>query len=257
MKRAELAIGDDLSPHIYLIKSITRVGQMTEEVINAPLATAEISTGMAVSGKVTYIGVYGAMIDIGGQEALLHPSQLGRSDIRNIEDLFKIGEEVNAYVLKVDNEGRVALTMEKPPELTWNRIQKGEVYTGTVTRIEDYGAFVDIGAERPGMVHVSELTDGYVQSPNDVVKVGQMVEVRVIKLNRRNRQIDLSMKTPVEEIQQVMEPAEEVPNAMEMAFRRAQKQPQRDRRGGMKKDRRRDDYDLDDVISRTLRNHSS
>jgi small subunit ribosomal protein S1 len=227
---------------------------MTQDT--APLATAEISTGMAVSGKVTYIGVYGAMIDIGGQEALLHPSQLGRSDVRSIDDILKVGDEVNAYVLKVDNEGRIALTMEKPPELTWNRIQKGEMYKGVVTRIEDYGAFVDIGAERPGMVHVSELTDGYVQSPNDVVKVGDEVEVRVIKLNRRNRQIDLSMKTPAEEIQQVMEPAEEVPSAMEMAFRRAEKQSQRGDKRTNKKERRRD-WDEDDVISRTLRNHSS
>jgi small subunit ribosomal protein S1 len=227
---------------------------MTQDT--APLATAEISTGMAVSGKVTYIGVYGAMIDIGGQEALLHPSQLGRSDVRSIDDILKVGDEVNAYVFKVDNEGRIALTMEKPPELTWNRIQKGEMYKGVVTRIEDYGAFVDIGAERPGMVHVSELTDGYVQSPNDVVKVGDEVEVRVIKLNRRNRQIDLSMKTPVEEIQQVMEPAEEVPSAMEMAFRRAEKQSQRGDKRTNKKERRRD-WDEDDVISRTLRNHSS
>jgi small subunit ribosomal protein S1 len=105
-------------------------------------------------------------------------------------------------------------------------------------------------------VHVSELTDGYVQSPNDVVKVGDEVEVRVIKLNRRNRQIDLSMKTPVEEIQQVMEPAEEVPSAMEMAFRRAEKQSQRGDKRTNKKERRRD-WDEDDVISRTLRNHSS
>jgi small subunit ribosomal protein S1 len=230
---------------------------MTQDTTKAPLA-ADISTGMAVSGKVTYIGVYGAMIDIGdGQEALLHPSQLGRNDVRSIDNLFKVGDEVSAYVLKVDNEGRIALTMEKPPELTWNRIQKGEVYRGVVTRIEDYGAFVDIGAERPGMVHVSELADGYVQSPNDVVKVGDEVEVRVIKLNRRNRQIDLSMKTPMEEIEQVMNPVEEVPSAMEMAFRRAQKQPGRERERRVNKKDRRRDWEDDDVISRTLRNHSS
>lgn len=228
---------------------------MTEEAIKAPLAVEEISTGKAVSGKVTYIGVYGAMIDIGGQEALLHISQVGRSDFRNIEDIINIGDEVEAFVLKVNKEGRVALTMEKPPQLPWNQIRKGEMYKGTVTRIEDYGAFIDIGAVRPGMVHVSELADGYVQSPNDVVKVGEEVDVRVIKLNRKNSQIDLSMKTPMEEIQQVMSPAEDVPNAMEMAFRRAEKQAQHDRRRS-KKDRRRD-YDQDDIISRTLRNHSS
>jgi small subunit ribosomal protein S1 len=230
---------------------------MTEEATKAPLAMQEITTGSAVSGKVTYVGVYGAMVNIGGQDALLHISQLGRRDFRNIEDVIKVGDEVSAYVLKIDDEGHIALTTEKPPEMSWNQIRKGEVYKGTVVRIEDYGAFVDIGAVRPGMVHVSELADGYVQSPNDVVKVGQEVDVRVIKLNKKNHQIDLSMKTPAEEIAQVMSPVEEMPSAMEMAFRRAEKQSQRDRdRRGNKKDRRRD-YDQDDILSRTLRNHSS
>ena len=229
---------------------------MTEQATQAPLATEEeLSVGSTVSGTVTYISVYGAIVDIGGQEALLHVSKLGRNDFRNIEEVVKVGDTVEAFVLKIDSDGNIALTNEKPPALTWNRIKQGETYPGTVTRIEDYGAFVDIGAERPGMVHVSELADGYVQSPNDIVSVGQEVEVRVIKLNRRNRQIDLSMKTPMEEIEEIINPTEEVPSAMEMAFRRAEKQ-QRDRRISNKKKHRRDYDDQDDIIRRTLRNHS-
>jgi ribosomal protein S1 len=196
------------------------------------------------------------MVDIGLEhDALLHISQLGRSDFRNLEEVMQVGAAIEAYVLKIDSEGRVALTTEKPPELPWSQIRKGNAYTGIVTRIEDYGAFIDIGAERPGMVHVSEMADGYVQSPKDVVNIGDEVDVRVIKLNRKNRQIDLSMKTPSEEIEQMLNPVDEVPSAMEIAFRRAQKQAQRDGRGNKKKERRR--YDQDDIISRTLRNHSS
>lgn len=234
---------------------------MTEE-LNAPVATAELSVGTPVKGTVTYLAPYGAMVNIGAErEALLHISQVGRSDFRNIEDILNVGDEIEAFILKVDNAGRIALTSERPPELSWNDVRKGETYNGVVVRIETYGAFVDIGAERPGMVHVSELTDGYVQSPNDVVTVGQAVEVRVIKLNKRNRQIDLSMKSPVEEVETAFEPTEIIPSAMELAFRRAEVDLQTDddrpvnrrKKDNKKRDKRRWDDDQDEVIERTLR----
>jgi small subunit ribosomal protein S1 len=229
---------------------------MTEELVTA-VAVADLTAGTPVKGTVTYLAPYGAMVNIGAErEALLHISQLGHSNFRNIEDVLKIGDEIEAFVLKVDKDNRIALTNERPPERSWNDIRKGETYPGIVVRIESYGAFVDIGAERPGMVHVSELTDGYVQSPNDVVTVGQAVEVRVIKLNKRNRQIDLSMKSPVEEIAEVtFEPAEIIPNAMELAFRKAEDDNQRRKKGGPKKDKRRWDDDQDDIMERTLRNN--
>lgn len=231
---------------------------MTEEMTEAPLTIENLETGMHVQGKVTFLAVYGAMVDIGVErDALLHISQLGRNDFRNIEDVFNLGDEVEAFVLKVDNEDRIALTTEKPPALPWSRIKKGETYPGTVTRIENYGAFIDIGAERDGMVHVSELTDGYVQSPEDVVKIGDEVEVRVIKLDRRKRQIDLSMKTPAAELEEILMPEEDLPTAMEIALRRAQEEAGVSRRRNKKKQRRdrRDRYDQDDIVSRTLRNH--
>lgn len=229
---------------------------MTEEAIATPIKPEELGTGTPVSGEITYLAAYGAIVKIAPEtEALLHISQIGRSDFRNIEDVYSIGDNIEAFVLKVDGANRIALTMEKPPELPWSKIQRGETYTGTVTRIESYGAFVDIGAERPGMVHVSELADGYVQSPDDVVSVGQEVEVRVLKLNKRNRQIDLSMKTPTEEIQEVLEPDGEVPSAMELAFRRAQKQAERSGKATKKGAKRRRNDTQDDIIARTLRNH--
>ena len=226
---------------------------MAEEVMEAPLTVENLEVGTEVTGTVQFLAAYGAMVDIGiDRPALLHISQVGRDDFRNIEEVYNTGDEISAYVLKIDKENRIALTLEKPPALPWNKIKKGTTYPGTVTRIENYGAFVDIGAERPGMVHVSEMADGYVKSPEDVVSVGQEVDVRVIKLTRRNRQIDLSMKTPEEDIQEVLEPDEYVPSAMEMAFRRAQEDARREeRRNNKKKDRR--DRNQDDILDRTLR----
>lgn len=228
---------------------------MTEEAIATPIKPEELGTGTQVNGKVTYLAPYGAIVTISPNvDALLHISQIGRTDFRNIEEVFSLGDSVEAYVLKVDGANRIALTMDKPPALPWSKIKKGETYPGTVTRIETYGAFIDIGAERPGMVHVSEMADGYVQSPNDVVTVDQEVEVRVIKLNKRNRQIDLSMKSPEEEMQQILEPEGEVPSAMEIAFRRAQRQAERSTKSTKKSSKRRENSQ-DDIISRTIRNH--
>lgn len=235
---------------------------MVDETIEAPLEMDDLKPGVSVSGKVSSLEIYGAFVDIGvGRDALLHVSQFKNTDFRSPSDVVNQGDEIEAFVLRVDHDkGRVALTMNKPPELPVSDIKVGNTYTGTVTRIESFGAFVDIGAERPGMVHVSEIADGFVQSPNDIVSVGEEVEVRVIKLNRRNRQlqIDLSMKTPVEEVQAMDEDEEEMPTAMAEAFRRAMAGqddglPVRGKRSkGNNKSRR----SQDDILSRTLRNHS-
>ncbi|QPC81444.1 30S ribosomal protein S1 [Phototrophicus methaneseepsis] len=226
---------------------------------NAGTSIATLQPGDEVKGHVRHVGLYGAMVDIGAEsDALLHLSQLGRKDFQNLEEVVKLGDEVEAFVLKVDEENkRIALTMVKPPALPWEAVKRGDTYKGTVTRIEPYGVFVDIGAERPGMVHISELTDGYVERPEDVVNIGDEVEARVIKMSRRNRQIDLSMRTPEEEVTAAMAPEEEIPTAMEIALRRAQQHAQRNTtprkasKGGARRPRR----DQDDIYRRTLRDH--
>ncbi len=223
-----------------------------------------LKPGTRVVGTVDRLTLYGALINIGmPQPGLLHLSQLQNTDFRNIEDVMKQGEMVEAYVLKVDYaSNRVALTMVKPPDLPWDNIRNGGVYQGTVTRLEKFGAFIDIGAERPGMVHVSEMADGYVGSPSDVVKVGDQVEVRVIKLNRKKRQIDLSMKTPKEEMVASVaeESSEPIPTAMELALRRARVMSEtrsenraRTLADEIRRNKNRDKGQQDDIMSRTLR----
>jgi ribosomal protein S1 len=143
--------------------------------------------------------------------------------------------------------------MVKPPALPWSSIDVGATYRGTVIRIEKFGAFVDIGAERPGMVHVSEMADGYVGSPDDVVRVGDVIDVRVIKVNRKRRQIDLSMKddSPIEV--ELDDDTEAVPTAMELALRRAQMGSRRDSGQGKGSSRRsRPSYDTDEIFKRTI-----
>ena len=187
----------------------------------------QLQIGEPVRGRIQRVGLYGALIDIGtGQDALLHISELSNGADQSGADEMKTGDEVSAFVLKTRKDGHIALTLEKPPAVPWQSIKQGKVFTGQVVRVEKFGIFVDIGAERPGMVHVSEMADGFVRSPSDIASVGQEVEVRVIKKSGRPRQIDLSMKMQIDEQvaqDEDVEAEEEMPTAMAQAFQRAMK----------------------------------
>ncbi len=240
------------------------------EITEKPTSMNDLVTGMELKGRVKRIELFGAFVDIGvGHDGLLHISQLGRPNVRNVEDVVKVGEEVTVYVLRVEPDtGRIALSLVKPPAMPWEDIKEGSVVTGTVVRLEKFGVFVEIGAERPGMIHVSELASGYVNSPSDVVKVGDEVKAQVIKVNRKKRRIDLSLKALEAPPEPVKVPEDEtderVPTAMELALRRAMEangqtyeapksnSRKRDRRGD-KRERQREQ--MEDIFERTLRNN--
>ncbi len=158
----------------------------------------EIKPKMHFTGAVVKTGLAGAIVDIGnGQHALIHISQIVPEDttepIKRVEDVLKVGQNVDVWVKKI-KENRVELTMIKPLDLEWRDIKKGMNVTGTVVRLEKFGAFVEIGAERPGLIHISEMAHGYVRQPSDVVNEGDEIEAQVIDVNRKKKQIKLSLK---------------------------------------------------------------
>ncbi len=168
----------------------------------------EIKRKQHFSGKVVKTTLAGALIDIGLETpGVVHISQLQTDPVNRVEDIVQPGQTVDVWVQRVvPKKNRIELTMIKPLELEWREIEADMVIKGKVTRLEKFGAFVDIGAERPGLVHISEMTHDYIKDPSEVVKVGDEIEVKVLSVNRQKRQIKLSMRAleepPVKEIKE-------------------------------------------------------
>jgi ribosomal protein S1 len=158
----------------------------------APVMALEPKTKL--SGKILKTTLAGALVDVGRNiPGVIHISQLSNDAVNKVEDVVKEGQTVEVWVRRVKKD-RIELTMIQPLALEWKEIEPDMVVKGKVVRLEAYGAFVDIGAERPGMVHVSELTHGYVKTPSEIVKEGDEVEAKVLDVNRKKKQIRLSIK---------------------------------------------------------------
>ena len=157
----------------------------------------QLQRKMHLTGKVIKTGKAGAIVDIGVEKpALLHISQIvaeSNAPFKRVEDVLQNEKSIDVWVRNLRDD-RIEVTMKEPLKYEWREIEKDMVVKGKVVEIEKFGAFVDIGAERPGLMHISELTRGYVKNTTDVVKVGDEVEVKIIDFNRRKRQIKLSMK---------------------------------------------------------------
>ncbi|MFZ5858915.1 MAG: S1 RNA-binding domain-containing protein [Chloroflexota bacterium] len=178
---------------------------MSEIIETASAETLAPKTKL--SGKIAKITLAGALVDVGQEvPGVLHISQIQKDPVNKVEDVLQVGQTVEAWVKRVKKD-RIELTMIEPLGMEWGEIQPEMTVKGKVVRLETYGAFVDFGAERPGMIHVSELTRGYVKTPNEVVKEGDEVEAMVLEVNRKKKQIRLSMKALMPEIVEEEKPA--------------------------------------------------
>jgi small subunit ribosomal protein S1 len=181
---------------------------VTAETNRMPIS--EIKQKMKFTGKVLKTTLAGAAIDIGAEKpAMLHVSQMvspSNEPILSVMDVLKDGEEIEVWVKRVRDQ-RIELTMIKPLDLEWREIKTGLAVKGKVVRLETFGAFVEIGAERPGLIHISEMAHGYVKTPSDVMKEGDEIEAEVIDFNRKKKQIKLSIKalTPEPEKEETFE----------------------------------------------------
>jgi small subunit ribosomal protein S1 len=253
-----------------------------EENLVATTESAEITGLTDVKRKMQFTGtvvkttIAGALVDIGVEvPGVVHISQLQKEPVNRVEDVVQVGQSVDVWVRRVEpKRERLELTMIEPLPLEWRDIEKGMVVKGKVTRIEKFGVFVEIGAERPGLVHISEITHEYIKDPQQEVKVGDEVEAKVLDVNRRKRQIKLSMKAleekPVYEPKpslkaktkptRPVEPEEQeeaIPTAMEMALREAMEKSTPDSSTTSSVTNTRESAgnpELEQILARTLEN---
>lgn len=239
-----------------------------ESAVTDVSSISDLKPKMKLTGKVERLELYGAFVDLGvDNSAILHISKLGKR-VNRISDVLAVGDEVSVWVESVDaDKGQITVTMQEPLAVDWSDLKVGQQYIGTVTRLEKFGAFVDIGAEKEGLVHISELDHDYVKHPSEAVSVGDEIPVTVLGFSKRKRRIDLSRKalleTPESELEvgseELADDEEEValPTAMEIALRRAMangegQQEAKPKKSGASRSRQKRDLQ-DDILSRTLK----
>jgi len=161
----------------------------------------ELTEGDVRRGRVTNLADFGAFVDLGGIDGLVHLSELSQKRVTHPREVVEVGQEVEVYVLSVDREReRVALSLKRLQPDPWatveERYQEGQVVEGAITRLTKWGAFASIVGDEAieGLIHISELDDGPVVYPHDVVQPGQVVTLRVIGVDAPRHRLALSLK---------------------------------------------------------------
>lgn len=160
---------------------------------------AELEEGQVRKGVIRSIQGFGAFVDLGGVDGLIHISDMSWSRTTSVGDLLKLGDEVEVKVLKIDREAqKVGLGLKQLAPSPWDtiedRLERGMTVRGKVTRLMDFGAFVELEPGIEGLIHVSEIANNRVYRVKDHVQEGQEVEVRVLDVNPETRRISLSLK---------------------------------------------------------------
>jgi small subunit ribosomal protein S1 len=174
---------------------------VTEEVDpEPPSLLREIKAGETRHGRVTNLTAFGAFVDLGGYEGLVHVSEISWSRVGHPRDVLTIGQPVQVYVMSVDaEEGRVALSLKRTKPDPWRGIEKrysvGQVVKGIVTNVVDFGVFVKVEDDLEGLIHVSELAEGNFLHPRNIVREGDYVTGRVIGVDGSLHRLALSLRS--------------------------------------------------------------
>lgn len=158
-----------------------------------------ISAGQVIEGTVQRITDFGAFVDIGGVDGLVHISQLSHQHVDKASDVVSEGDKVQVKVLSVDQENkRISLSIKDTLPGPWSNIAekapKGSIQTGVVKRLVSFGAFVEIFPGVEGLVHISQISHKHIGTPQEVLQEGQTVQVKVLEVNEEEQRLSLSIK---------------------------------------------------------------
>lgn len=159
----------------------------------------ELKRGDIIMGKITNLCDFGAFVDLGGVEGLIHISELSWGRVGHPADILERGETVSVYVLEIDsNQARIALSLKRLHPDPWATVQEryqiGEVVEGKITNVVDFGAFACIEEGLEGLIHFSELAEGHFLHPRNVVQEGEMIKARILSIDGRARRLGLSLR---------------------------------------------------------------
>ena len=173
----------------------TLLKKIREEKWNALMS--QINEGDIVEGTVKNLADFGAFIDIGGADGLLHVSEISWGKMKNPKKVFNVGDKVKVMIKSI-NDKKISLTAKFPEDNPWIlasvNFERGKVVKGRVERITEYGAFVSLTENIDGLLHISELSYDKIKKVEDVLKVGQEIEVKVLSIDPENKKISLSLK---------------------------------------------------------------
>lgn len=185
------------------------IGDCKQLIVAAKKAAQEellskIKEGDTIEGTVKNVTDFGAFIDLGGVDGLLHISEMSWGRVENPKKVFQVGDKLNVLIKDI-NDTKIALSLKFPETNPWANASEtyavGKVIEGKVARMTDFGAFVELAPGVDALLHVSQISRAHVDKPSDVLSVGQVVEAKIVDLNEAEKKISLSMKA--------LEPAEE------------------------------------------------
>lgn len=162
--------------------------------------------GQVLEGTVQRIASFGAFVDLGGVDGLVHISQIAHGHVEKVSDVLKEGDKVQVKILAVDRDSeRISLSIKETLAGPWEGIEdkapKGAVLQGTVKRLVSYGAFVEVSPGVEGLVHISRISHDHIGTPNEVLSEGQNVEVKVLDVNPNDKRLSLSIKDLTDKVE--------------------------------------------------------
>lgn len=169
-----------------------------------------LEEGQVVKGKVSGLRDFGAFVDLGGADGLIHISELAWHRVKHPRDVLAIGDEVEVYVLRLDDEGkRIGLSLKRLQKNPWQIVEEmyhvGQLIEGKISRVAPFGAFVSLEPGIEALLHISQLADHEVSDPNQLVSEGEVHMMRIISIESEKQRLGLSLKDVVESEEPVLE----------------------------------------------------
>lgn len=236
VRNAERFVGQEFDTKIKEVNAKeNRFILSRREVVEAATAAAraevfgKLAVGDVVTGKVARITSFGAFVDLGGVDGLVHLTELSHERNVSPKSVVTVGEEIEVKILDLnEEEGRVSLSLKATVPGPWDGVEqklaKGDVVEGTVKRLTDFGAFVEVLPGIDGLVHVSQISHKRIENPKEALKVGQEVQVKVLEVNADAERVSLSIKALEER------PAQEEGQKEEQKEEKRAARPRRPRR---------------------------